>query len=98
MMSAVAARTDEPREPGYFRLWRTADIGLSARLSGFSGLMHRNKIRPIRHLVVAAEHRMRYHRIDRDRGFESRRQACRRLVERGFLAAKPSQAVQYRRD
>jgi hypothetical protein len=60
--------------------------------------MHRNKIRPIRHLVVAAEHRMRYHRIDRDRGFESRRQACRRLVERGFLLAKPSQAVQYRRD
>ena len=25
-----------------------------------SGLMHRNKIRPIRHLVAAAEHRMRY--------------------------------------
>ena len=60
--------------------------------------MHRNKIRPIRHLVVAAEHRMRYHRIDRDRGFESRRQACRRLVERRMLVVKPSQAVQYRRD
>jgi hypothetical protein len=59
-----------------YRSWRTADIGLSARLSGNSGLMHRNKIRPIRHLVVAAKHRMRYHRIDRDRGFESRRQAC----------------------
>src|SRR6476646_7644910 len=42
-----------------------------------SGPMHRNKIRPIRHLVAAAEHRMRYHRIDRYRGFESRRQACR---------------------
>src|SRR6478609_977557 len=63
-----------------------------------SGLMHRNKIRPIRHLVAAAEHRMRYHRIDRDRGFESRRQACRRLVERGFLAgeAEPSRAVSAR--
>jgi hypothetical protein len=63
-----------------------------------SGLMHRNKIRPIRHLVAAAEHRMRYHRIDRDRGFESRRQACRRLVERRFLGgeAEPSRAVSAR--
>jgi hypothetical protein len=80
------------------RYWRTADIGLSARLSGNSGLMHRNKIRPIRHLVAAAEHRMRYHRIDRDRGFESRRQACRRLVERKFLAgeAEPGRAVSAR--
>src|SRR5713101_5225538 len=61
----------------------------SARLkSANSGLMHRNKIRPIRHLVAAAEHRMRYHRIDRDRGFESRRQACRRLVERRFLGTQ----------
>jgi PPOX class probable F420-dependent enzyme len=34
--------------------------------------------------AAAAEHRMRYHRIDRDRGFESRRPACRRLVERRF--------------
>ena len=78
--------------------WRAADIGLSARLSGNSGLMHRNKIRPIRHLVAAAEHRMRYHRIDRDRGFESRRQACRRLVERKFLAgeAGPGRAVSAR--
>jgi hypothetical protein len=41
---------------------------------------------------------MRYHRIDRDRGFEACQQACRRLVERRFLVAKPSQAVQYRRD
>ena len=57
--------------------------------------MQRDKIRPIRHLVAAAEHRMRYHRIDRDRGFESHRQACRRLVERRFLAgeAEPSRAV-----
>ncbi|MDQ1471268.1 MAG: hypothetical protein QOJ99_2748, partial [Bryobacterales bacterium] len=47
--------------------------------------MHRNKVRPNRHLVAAAEHRMRYLRIDRDRGFESRRQACRCLVERRFL-------------
>jgi hypothetical protein len=68
------------------------------RLSGNFGLMHRNKIRPIRHLVTAAEHRMRYHRIDRDRGFESHRQACRRLVERRFLAgeAEPSRAVSAR--
>jgi bisphosphoglycerate-independent phosphoglycerate mutase (AlkP superfamily) len=56
------------------------------------------QIRPIRHLVAAAEHRMRYHRIDRDRGFESRRQACRRLVNADSWVAKPSQAVQYRRD
>jgi hypothetical protein len=45
--------------------------------------MHRNK--SIRHLVAAAEDRMRYHWIDRDRGFESRRQPCRYLVERRFL-------------
>src|SRR3981189_1346908 len=63
-----------------------------------SGLMHRNKISPIRHLVAAAEHRMRYHRIDRNRGFESRRQACRCLVERRFLGgeAEPSRAVSAR--
>ena len=56
------------------------------------------QIRPIRHLVAAAEHRMRYHRIDRDRGFESRRQACRRLIERRFLGgeAEPSRAVSAR--
>ena len=43
-------------------------------------------------------HRMRYHRIDRDRGFESRRQACRHLVERRFLGgeAEPSRAVSAR--
>ncbi len=37
---------------------------------------------------------MRYHRIDRNRGFESRRQACRRLVERRFQGgeAEPSRA------
>jgi hypothetical protein len=40
-----------------------------------SGLMRRNKIRLIRDLVAAAEYRMRCHRIDRDRGFDSRRQA-----------------------
>jgi hypothetical protein len=56
------------------------------------------KIRPIRHPVVAAEHRMLYHRIDRDRGFESRRQAGRRLVERRFLVgeAEPSRVVSAR--
>jgi hypothetical protein len=75
-----------------------ARLTLQAPLSANSGLMHRNKIRPIRHLVAAAEHRMRYHRIDRDRSFESRGQDCRCLVERRFLVAKPSQAVQYRRD
>jgi PPOX class probable F420-dependent enzyme len=60
--------------------------------------MHRNKIRPICHLVAAAEHRMCYHRIDRDRGFESRRQACRCLVEHRFLGgeAEPSRAVSAR--
>ena len=52
----------------------------------------------IRHLDAAAEHRMPYHRIDRDGGFESRRQACRRLVDANSWVAKPSQAVQYRRD
>jgi hypothetical protein len=69
-----------------------------ATKSASSGLMRRNKIRPIRHLAAAAEHRMRYHRIDRDRGFESRRQACRCLVERGFLGgeAEPSRALSAR--
>jgi hypothetical protein len=58
--------------------------------------MHRNKIRPVRHLVAAAQHRIRYHRIEPDRGFESRRRAGRRLAD--SWVAKPSQAVQYRRD
>ena len=73
-----------------------ADIRAIGRAN--SGLMHRNKIRPIRHPVAAAEHRMRYARIDRDRGFESRRQACRCLVERRFLGgeAEPSRAVSAR--
>jgi PPOX class probable F420-dependent enzyme len=41
---------------------------------------------------------MPYHRIDRYRGFESRRQACRRLVERRFLGgeAEESRAVSAR--
>ena len=41
---------------------------------------------------------MLYHRIDRDRGFESRRQAGRRLVERRFLVgeAEPSRVVSAR--
>jgi len=53
------------------------------------------QIRPIRHLVAAAEHRMRYPRIDPHRGFESRRHACRRLVERRFLGgeAEPSRVA-----
>jgi hypothetical protein len=62
-------------------------------LNANSGLMHRNKIRPNRHLVAAAEHRMRYLRIDRD---------CGRPADVWSNAdswvAKPSQAVQYRRD
>jgi len=47
---------------------------------------------------AAAKHRMRHHRIDRDRGFESRRQACRCWSNADSWVAKPSQAVQYRRD
>jgi hypothetical protein len=41
---------------------------------------------------------MPYHRIDCDRGFELRRQACRRLVERRFLGGEgePSRAVSAR--
>jgi hypothetical protein len=41
---------------------------------------------------------LRYHRIDRDHGFESRRQACRCWSNSDSWVAKPSQAVQYRRD
>jgi len=64
-----------------------------------SGLMHRNTIRPIRHLVAAAEHRMRYHRIDRDRGFESQPAGLPTFGSNAdSWVAKPSQAVQYRRD
>jgi hypothetical protein len=79
------------REP----LRRPEDRG---RLSRMLRTHAAQQIRPIRHLVAAAEHRMRYHRIDRGRGFESRRQACRRLVERRFLSgeAEPSRAVSAR--
>jgi hypothetical protein len=60
------------------------------------GIMQRNKF--VLFATSLPRHRMRYHRIDRDRGFESRRQACRRLVERRFLGgeAEPSRAVSAR--
>jgi len=54
------------------------------------------QIRPIRHLVAAAEQRMRYHRIDRDRGFAGRPADVWSNAD--SWVAKPSQAVQYRRD
>ena len=60
--------------------------------------MHRNKIRPIRHLVAAAEHRMRYHRIDRDRGFDHAGRPADVWSNADSWLAKPSEAVQYRRD
>ena len=84
-MSALPPKADSSRTLRYFRFVPIPDYAPQ-------------QIRPIRHLVAAAEHRMRYHRIDRDRGFESRRQACRRLVERRFLGgeAEPSRAVSAR--
>jgi len=58
--------------------------------------MHRNNFVLFATSLPGGRARMRYHRIERDRGFESRGQASRRLVD--SWVAKPSQAVQYRRD
>jgi hypothetical protein len=59
--------------------------------------MHRNKFVLFATSFAAAEHRMRCHRIDRDRGLESRRPADV-WSNADSLVAKPSQAVQYRGD
>jgi hypothetical protein len=56
------------------------------------------QIRPIRHLVAAAEHRMRYHRIGRDRGFDHAGRPADVWSSADSWVAKLSQAVQYRRD
>jgi hypothetical protein len=61
--------------------------------------MYRNKIRPIRHLVAAAEHRMRDHRIDRNRGFRiTLGKPADIWSNANSWVAKPRQSVQYRRD
>jgi hypothetical protein len=56
------------------------------------------QIRPIPATSLPRLSWKRYHRIDRDRGFDKRRQACRRLVERRFLGGEvePSRAVSAR--
>ena len=94
LLSGVKRKLDIETPKGGF--WRTADIGLSARLSGFFGLMHRNKIRPIRHLVAAAGCAITG-LIATAVSNRAGRQADVWSNADSWLA-KPSQAVQYRRD
>jgi hypothetical protein len=49
-------------------------------------------------LVAAAEHRMGYQRIDRDRGFDQAGRPAEVWSSADSRVAKLNQAVQYRRD
>jgi hypothetical protein len=60
--------------------------------------MHRNKIRPIRHLVAAAEHRMRFTGLIATAVSNHPGRPADLWSNADSWVAKPSQAVQYRHD